>query len=563
MRTKKLLKLSCLAFVFAMGSSSSNCTYLMAAGVGGLSGVVRDSRGLPLAGVVVSLLHGQFNPRVVKTVTTDGSGRFEIKEVSPGLYSLKAHLISYLPSLVLGVDVVADKIADLNLILENLYLQTVLGVSGKDRGDLVHEDIKAVLRQAASTRPILRIVHSSGDDLESDHQSGRQNRGFRGTVGFSTAAYSTAPDLVGLGNAFTDFVLAKDFSGSTTWVVAGIVSDSGFAELDSLVRFRTSEHHRTSARLSVGILPYLGPAVSPVVERNLRNMNMYDLDLEDEFKLSDSMSVLYGTELQLTDPTTSAARFRPRFGIKFQPRVGSGYSFMRTTSLPQFQRNLDVGEGEKISITSPIQNELGNRLNVSFNRVTHTETSTQQVIAGIRFGAAAYSDESFVRSSTGQTAPPEASMKRSRGLRISAQRSISQKVDGTVGYTYGTGTESFVDQFEMSSRNFHVLAARLNTNVPVTETHIVATYRWISGDSITIIDPYQEVFESSSPGFSLMFVQAIPYLGRLVPGRLEAQIDMRNLLAKANPDLYRTANFRRVDFLQPARSVRGGIQLKF
>jgi hypothetical protein len=65
-----------------------------------------------------------------------------------------------------------------------------------------------------------------------------------------------------------------------------------------------------------------------------------------------------------------------------------------------------------------------------------------------------------------------------------------------------------------------------------------------------------------------MFAQALPYFGRFIPGRLEAEVELRNLLASGNsdffkPDFYESATLRRVEFLQPARSVRGGIKLKF
>jgi hypothetical protein len=136
-------------------------------------------------------------------------------------------------------------------------------------------------------------------------------------------------------------------------------------------------------------------------------------------------------------------------------------------------------------------------------------------------------------------------------------------MDGTLAYTYGAGIQATEGFSELNQRNFHVVAARLKSEIPATKTQVAATYRWISGDSITIVDPYQDLFDSASPGVSLMFIQAIPYLGRFIPGRLEAQVDLRNLFAKVNPELYQSANLRRVEFLQPARSVRGGIKLKF
>lgn len=524
--------------------------------------MVRDSYGAPLAGVAVSLLQGRFNPKVVQSVTTDGTGRFEMKGVLPGLYSLKASLSSYIPSLQSGIDIVAGKISDLNLILENLYLQSVLGVSSGDGAKAIPEDIESVLRAASSTRPILRVFDSDGRDSDELNASASGKPGIRGVVGFSTTAYSTAPDLAAVGSSFTDFAFLKEMSPATTWVVAGVVSDSGFAEVDSLVRFRSGDRHNSSIRLSLGILPYLNLPLSPLMERNLNRLNMYNLDFQDEVQFSESLSFLYGTELQLTDPSSGGSRFRPRWGVKFRPRIGQGYTFRRTTSLPQLLRNLDLGEDESISLASPFQHEFGNRLNLGLNRVSHTEASTDQTLAGARLGLGVYSDD-FTSNLNAVRSQGEVPLRQSRGVRVSLQRPLGGILEGTLGYTFGSGIQAGEEVSELNQRSFHVVAARLKSQVRATRTQFAATYRWISGSSITIIDPYQDVFDSASPGISLMFIQAIPYVGKFIPGKLEAQIDMRNLVAKASPELYRSAHLRRIEFLQPARSVRGGIQLKF
>lgn len=535
---------------------------LLAANAGGLAGIVKDSRGAPLAGVAVTLLRGQFNPSVVQTVTTDGSGRFEMRGLVPGLYSLKANLASYLPFIQSQVGVVAGKIADLNLILENLYLQSILGVSGRINQEPIREDIESVLRSASSTRPILRVFEvDAGSREEQGARGGSWSKaGIRGVVGFSTAAFSTAPDLASAGNTFTDFAFIRDVGTSTTWVVAGIVSDSGFAELDSLLRFRESDRHNTSVRLSLGILPYLSLPLSPVADQNVRRLNMYNLDLQDELKVSEVMSVIYGAELQMTDPNSKASRFRPRWGLRFRPSAGTRYSFLRTKSLPQMQRTLELSEGDDIELASPFQHDFGNRLNLGLNRVTHTEAETEQALGSSRFSAGVYADQvtsNYFTSNAGLERFTE-----SRGVRLTYSQSLGT-AQGVVGYTYGSGLQSDRNFFEFTPHNFHVIAARIRSQLPLTHTQVTATYRWISGDSITIVDPYQTVFESNSPGLSLAFVQAIPYFGKFIPGKLEAQLDVRNLLGRTTPELYQSASLRRVEFLQPARSVRGGIKLKF
>lgn len=537
---------------------------LLAANAGGLAGIVKDSRGVPLAGVAVTLLHGQFNPKVVQTVTTDGTGRFEMRGVMPGLYSLKANLASYLPFIQSQVGVIAGKIADLTLVLENLYLQSILGVSAREGQDAVPEDIESVLRSASSTRPILRVFDADAGTREEQGVRGGiwSKTGIRGVVGISTAAFSTAPELASAGNTFTDFAFIKDLGTSTTWVVAGVVSDSGFAELDSLLRFRASDRHSTSVRLSLGILPYLSLPLSPVRDQNVHRLNMYNLDLQDELKISEMMSVIYGAELQVTDPSSGASRFRPRWGIRFRPSAGSRYSFLRTKSLPQMQRTLELSEGDYLALASPFQHDFGNHLNLGLNRVTHTEAETEQNFGASRFSAGVYTDAVTPNYLSSTTAAGLERFSESRGVRLTYSQSLGI-MEGVVGYTYGSGLQSDRHLSEFAAHSFHVVAARIRSKLPLTQTQVAATYRWLSGDSITIVDPYQTVFESNSPGLSLAFAQALPYFGKFIPGKVEAQIDVRNLLGRSNPELYQSASLRRVEFLQPARSVRGGIKLKF
>jgi Carboxypeptidase regulatory-like domain len=564
MRNTRIPKFLCRVFLSGCLTVGAAAAALGATG-GGVSGIVRDPHGVPLAGVMVTLLQGRFNSKAVQTATTDAAGRFEIKDVLPGLYSLRANLASYLPQIKSGIGVASGKMAELSLILETLYLQSVSGSSSADRENAVKEDIESVLRSASSTRPILRVFDANAGDSEEWGQSTTRGRGgIRGVVSFSTAAFSTAPDLASAGNTFTDFAFIRDISPGTTLVVAGVLSDFGFAEVDSLVRLRGTDRHIASARLSIGILPYLSDSLTPLLDRNVRRLNMYNLDLQDEIKLSEVFSVIYGAELQMTDPSTRGSRFRPRWGFKFQPSMRRNYTFIRTSSLPQMQRTLDLGDGDTIALTSPFQHEFGNRLNFGVSRITHTESAMSQALgANSQFILGVYSDD----FSANQVALGEGANQRifntARGARVAYGRKFSNRLDTLIGYTYGVGIEASRDFAELNPRNFHVVTARVRSEVSLTGTRFAATYRWVSGDSVTIIDPYQDLFDSASPGVSVMFAQAIPYLGRFIPGRLEAQVDMRNLFGRGTSELYQSASLRRVEFVQPTRSVRGGIKLKF
>jgi len=566
MRITKISLIVCVA-VFFYGLDSGR---MLGATGGGLSGIIRDSRGMPMAGAVVVLLEGRFNPRVQTTVTTDGAGRFQVKDLFPGWYSLKVTAGDYIPLIKSGIRVAAGKISNLNLILENLYQRTFTEGAGQDSRGANDEDIESVLRTASSTRPILRVLDSTtaGEpsataELEANHASLPKSSDFRGVINLSTTAYSVDSDLMNVGGTFTEFALVKDVNPRMSWVVAGVFSDSRFAEIDSMLRFRDINGHNPSVRLSLGQLPYLSN-LSTVIDRSLQSLNLYNIDVQDELRVSSVLSVIYGAEFQGTNPSLNERRFRPRWGIEFQPTKGSRVSYLRTTSLPRLNRTLNLPEGESIVFSSPFQHDPGSRPNFGTNRVTHTEvTSEQKVSKSSLLILGAYSDDYSINRRALFGIPTYGVFPSSKGIRVAYRQTLGHGLESVWGYTYGGGIRANDGFTELTPQNFHVLVAKLITDFSHSRTQIATTYRWISGYSITMVDPYQEIFESASPGVSLMVTQAIPYVGKFIPGKLEAQLDVRNLFAKDHSELYNSPTLRRLEFIQPPKSVRGGINLKF
>ena len=539
---------------------------------GGVSGIIKDSRGTPLGGIAVILLEGQFNSKVVKTAITDRMGEFEIKGLIPGLYSVKVSSANYSPLIQSGIAIVADKIASLNLTLENLYLQSILGTQREQRPEGEKEDIESVLRAASSTRPILRVFEadSKKEDSASPQSDGETEpssagRGVRGSVRVYGSSYGGDTELSSVGSAFTDFAVAKQLNSSTSLVLAGVVSDSGYAEVDSLIRLADLNGFRKSTvRLSMGVLPYLPATYSPVVNRNAGRLSVYNLDLQDEVKLPMHVSFLYGTEIQLTDPSANAPRIRPKLGAHFRPMAKTTVTYVRTSSLPHLQRTVELEEGKSLTMSMPFQHEYGSPLSLGASRIVHSEVSANQEISpNSKVVVAYYADNLSLHEQTRLLAGSGDPASTNRGLRIAYQRRLSPRFDGSFGYTYGGGVRiSGANDFIMN-QNFHVVTSNLRTRISSSGTYFSTMYRWVSGDTVTLIDPYQENFENASPGVSLMIAQVIPYVGRFIPGKLEAQFDVRNLLARNNLDVYNSPYIRRIEFLQPSRFVRGGLMLKF
>ena len=536
---------------------------------GYISGFVKDSRGTPLGGVLVTVMQGAFNPRVVQRVTTDGLGQFEIGNLLPGSYTLSVSLASYLPILKSGIEVVAGKMERLNLSLQNLYLQTLSPGAPGDRSSAPPEDIGSVLRMASSTRPILRFQGTGQRadlelDLESPRASAQADQGWHGSVHVYSTAYSADPDLLDLGGAFTEFVFVKDLDSNSQWLMAGTISESGYTELDSLIRWKNLKGHNPSLRVSLGSFPYLDRQV-PSEKGHLQRLNLFNLDFQDEVAISEVISAIYGVELQATDPSVKARRVRPRWGLRVRPHPGYQVAFIRTKSMPRHYRTAPSRSGEELSFSSPFLHPFGSKMRLGQTEATHTEMTVDHEFGSeTQLAVGVYSDEFSPGRAWAAAGSRKIVPASSKGVRVAYGRRLGHGMRTDLGYTFGGGTQWGHGAFGLTPRNYHVIAARLKAQANSSGTRVAATYRYISGVSLTVIDPYQEYFESSSPGLSLMVTQSIPYVGRFIPGELEAQLDVHNLFDQHRFDSTDAAGEpRHSEFLQTPRSLRGGIRLKF
>ena len=156
----RTFRLAVLVFaVLILGSGGLNRTCLASGGV--LSGIVKDNSGNPLTGVLVTLMEGRFHSQIHRMVVTNNNGRFEILNLMPGLYSLQVNGADHTPLLKSGIRILSGRVADLSLILQSLAGFSS-STSTENASPQVKEDIEAVLRSTASTRPILRWLDNGG-----------------------------------------------------------------------------------------------------------------------------------------------------------------------------------------------------------------------------------------------------------------------------------------------------------------------------------------------------------------------------------------------------------------
>jgi hypothetical protein len=107
-------------------------------------------------------------------------------------------------------------------------------------------------------------------------------------------------------------------------------------------------------------------------------------------------------------------------------------------------------------------------------------------------------------------------------------------------------------------RRADMVAASINGKSKRTGTQWRASYRWQPTDTVTAVDP----FNSELPDPYLNFYLRQPIRCHMLPYRVEALIDVRNLLAQGyRPFL--TQDGSTLYFAQAERSIQGGLSFSF
>jgi hypothetical protein len=150
-----------------------------------VSGVVRDTAGVPQIGAEVQLVRPDLT--VVASAYTNSKGHFVFASVLPGSYSLKAIASSFLPSLRENVRVRSATVV--NLTLNTLY-EVMQWLPAQPRNASTQKDDWAWTLRSAANRPLLRwledgplVVVSEGPNAQPRLKARLIASGQQGTFG--------------------------------------------------------------------------------------------------------------------------------------------------------------------------------------------------------------------------------------------------------------------------------------------------------------------------------------------------------------------------------------------
>jgi hypothetical protein len=565
-----------LAALVALGSAKGFCAPPQRAGASTVTGMVRDSAGVPQIGAVVQLLRPDLT--VLAVVYTNSDGWFMIPSVMPGKYALKAMGTSFLPSLRENIRVRSTTIV--NLTLNTLY-EAMQWLPSQPRGAGAQpDDWKWTLRSAAN-RPLLRwledgplVVVSDGSSKTPRLKARLMATGREGTFGESgeriTGALEETP------SNSRELLARVDFSPD---------SDAG---MESMLGFRQD-------------LGFAGSVQSVAAVAIHPEMDAGGADGVNEAAMRSSEALNLGDEFEVEVGSTQVlARAAGDTQLTALPMVSLGYRngnstirYRLATAVPSRQ-DADETEAQawlpelsmrngQLAIERGLHQELGweRRTDMSGMSVAvfadHLDNPVLEAMSRLAGGNSnmALSPAVLFDPASGlmRAAGPDFS---TAGVMATIERRLPRGNVIRVSYANGdalvmTASTSQPGQSAAQPANLpqalaavhprraQTYALSVSGTLDGTGTRWRASYRWQPEDTVTSVAPYTA--NAIEPYLSLHLRQPIHKCRDGVSG-FEALLDARNLLSQGYRP-YLMSDGSVLVFAQEQRGFQGGLAFTF
>ena len=535
-----------------------------------VSGLIRDSAGVPQIGAEVQLLRPDMS--LVTSVYTDSAGHFVISSLLPGSYALKAMGPYFLPALREGVRVRGAVVV--NLTLNTLY-EVIQWLPAQPRaGESSRDDWAWTLRSAAN-RPLLRclqdgplVVVSDGSGARPKLKARLMATGQAGTFGESGERFSTTVEDT---PADSRELLARvDFAPGTD------------GSMESMLGFRQDLGMAGSVQ-SVAAL-----TVSPEIEgdgdqgldeaavRSFETME-FGPDIDAEVGSTAVIGRLGGNS-----PSTATAML-PFVSVEWRHGANGIRYRLATMTEPQ-------GAGEDDSESSawlPAMAMHGSALAIEHGM--HQEIGWERQTDSSGLAVLVYSDhidnpvlqamshfaEDGSATDAGALFDPASDLIRVAGPAFSSagvEASAEHKLIGAnrIRVSYASGAALVMPASQQGTPLAEIFASAhprraqtytlaLSGTLDGTRTRWSASYRWQPDGTVTEVDPFAE--NASSPFLNIRVKQPI-HITRDGSGGLEALVEVRNLLAEGYRP-YILSDGSLLLFADDQRSLRAGLAFTF
>jgi hypothetical protein len=551
-----------------------------------ITGSVRDNRGNPLAGALVSLLRE--GVKTVKEARTDREGNFTAK-VSPGRYGIKAIANGFSEVVFTSVDVKASQELVYRFNLEPVGSGNTLPERRRDR-----EDVKWTLRSVHNSRSILHA--QEGEDSTTPVIASAEEKTAE------TAPMETAPEVPteatsdsrsktrgvvetyfannGFASSYVgfNFAIATPISDQVELIFSGQTGAGDAPErVEATTRFRIGDRHRVG--MTASGVRFDAPVWTSKLSAHPNLHGQVSLRAVDEWIVRDGIVIVIGLDYSRFIGAGGAHAFTPRFGVQYDANArtrvkaafASGGDEDGIQSVATFEDEQVVFRRDAVRPVAFIDGqavlERSHRLEFGVERVLDNnsnveataffDTTSGRGVGLMSVPASAFAGragEAFIDVANQQGS--------SRGIRVVYTRRLNRVWTASAGYAFGRGQQLAAGGFSSPAELFEnglfqTAALQLNAGFR-TGTQVRTVLRFSPEATVFAIDPFAGRLGVYDPSLSIQVTQELPSFG--LPVRAEAILDARNLLdAQTSTD-----NGEILTFVGTSRrSVRGGISVRF
>lgn len=535
---------------------------------GTFTGTVKDNTGAPLIGAVVTMVEGNSaaaGTSVLKEISTDKKGRFELTGIAPGHYAVKVVASGFVQSRkVLDIAPGAKVNLEFSLRRENRL------VDNKANDDYAY-------KVRVARRTTMQIDGKPGDGIDTivaDSNYTNRDKDTRivehGFLGFYTESTPSDASLGGTAVG-VNFAGTHAFSRDVQTLFFGQIGTDGRPErFEVNTAVQADDNHRLEFNAGFAQLPTIASKNS---HENLP-LRQISFRATDSWRIKGPAILVFGFDY---------AHFNDAAGTDvILPRIGFQFNATPTTKLvaeltPGSSNDIDQianFEGGQAVFSEPQRMQVVNRevvadrsrrLQFSVEHILNKNSSIEatvfyDTISGHGVGLLAIPADSSIESAEPQVASQYGS---ARGTRVVYTRRFGKTVTGSVGYAFGQGqrlsAEGLINPAQMfQSDVFQVAVAKVDVDLH-TGTKISTVVRFSPSDAVFAIDPFQGRLTSYDPSINIFVAQQLPSWN-LLPGHWEATVTLLNLLdqqAEVENDINRLLIGR------SQRTIRGGLAVRF
>jgi hypothetical protein len=400
MRKALRASLALLALAVVCGTGAPQ---VMATGrIATVSGSVRDSKGQPIAGAVISLIKDGAD-EIIKQVKSAADGTF-IARIAPGRYSLRAIADGFSAVLFDSVQVRPSDEVVYRFNLEPIGSGRTAPERRKDR-----DDSKWILRSRVGSRSIFQagegedetlnavLAAQAADDLGNASQEDvitQTSNTEEGTTseartqGVIETYVATSSGAQGFSFAGMNFALARPVGQRIDLIFAGQtgIGPNAPQRLETTASIRATNNHRIRLGVAGGVLSSFNPSN----KASGKSLGQLQLRAVDEWLVRDGVVIVLGLDYARFLGASKARSISPRLGVQFDagPRTRIRAAFASAGDWMSAAQSVAEFEDNQVVFHQPVSTpvafvdgravmERSSRLEFGVERVIDNESSVE------------------------------------------------------------------------------------------------------------------------------------------------------------------------------------------